>query len=182
VYIWQVLFLHGFTGSANDGLRVRRDIQLRATRVRFCALDRPGNGYSEGYSTEGPEQLHFGQIAEATEAVLRAFGINGDLILMFHSLGSYWGMALAHQVRDICNVLQCVAVCCSVLQCVAVCCSLLQRGMFFIGELPTLIHGAGASGACYFECQRHANRWGCGYRRTYTAMGLVERASTSSCL
>ena len=122
-----VLFLHGYIGSANDCMRVRRDHQVCATRVRFCALDRPGNGYSENYSAEGKGHLHFGKVAEATEDVLRAYGVKGDIILMFHSLGSYWAMALAHQVRDICSILQCVAVCCSVLQRVAVCCSVLQR-------------------------------------------------------
>ena len=59
-----VFFLDGYIGSANDCMRVRRDHQVCDTGIRFCALDRPGNGDSENYSVEGKGHLHFGKVAE----------------------------------------------------------------------------------------------------------------------
>jgi len=74
--------------------------------------------------------------------------VKSDIVLMFHSLGSYWAMAMAHQVRDICSVLQCPVVYCSVLQRVTACYSVMQCDLTLIGEVRTLIHGAGA-----FRCE-----------------------------
>ena len=44
-----VLFLHGYLGSSNDAVWVHRDPAFGATGLRFCSLDRPGYGWSQGY-------------------------------------------------------------------------------------------------------------------------------------
>lgn len=90
-----IIFLHGWVGNADNAIWVRQDPRLLATGLRFCSLDRPGYGYSENYFTE----KHFGKVASITEAVLHSMGIKGDLILMFHSLGAYWALALASQIK-----------------------------------------------------------------------------------
>jgi hypothetical protein len=94
-----VLFLHGFLGSSLDAEWVRRDPGVMASRVRFCAIDRPGYGYSQNYFwRKGNEHLHFGKVAEIDEAVLNTAGVTGPIVFLVHSLGLYEAMALAHQV------------------------------------------------------------------------------------
>ena len=84
-------------GTGDSIAWVRRDPEFLATRLRLCALERPGYGYSENYG-KGSD---FDSVAEITEAVLNKAGIKGDIIFVFHSLGSWWALSLAHQIKII---------------------------------------------------------------------------------
>merc|ERR1712032_1790808 len=64
--------------------------------ARICAIDRP----SVGFSGQISGAHHFGHVAHVHHEALTAHGVRGNLILVFHSLGSFLGLALAAEVRD----------------------------------------------------------------------------------
>ena len=90
-----IVFLHGYGGSSRDAHGVRTDPRFTASGLRLCSLDRPGYGWSEGYSPLAHDKRHFGKIAEITLDVLIKQEITGDLVIMFHSLGGYHALALS---------------------------------------------------------------------------------------
>ena len=92
-----VLFLHGVTGSCLDAEWVRGHPAVTATGARFCAIDRPGYGWSDSYDADLPP--HFGTAAtlvkEALSEHLAPSALSPlKLVLMFHSLGGYHAGAL----------------------------------------------------------------------------------------
>ena len=90
-----IIFLHGYGGSSLDAEGVRSDPRIEARGAKFCSIDRPGYGFSEGYMMEDPEKRHFGRISSLTLEVLEKGGVTGDLVLVFHSLGGYHALSLA---------------------------------------------------------------------------------------
>ena len=95
-----VLFLHGYGGSSLDAESVRKSSNFVASGARMCSIDRPGNGWSEGYLIQDENSRHFGKIAQLTLEVLQKEKITGDLVLMFHSLGAYHALALAAEISQ----------------------------------------------------------------------------------
>eukprot|EP00928_Gymnodinium_smaydae_P016034 TRINITY_DN15977_c0_g1_i1.p1 TRINITY_DN15977_c0_g1~~TRINITY_DN15977_c0_g1_i1.p1 ORF type:complete len:516 (-),score=33.61 TRINITY_DN15977_c0_g1_i1:110-1468(-) len=93
-----ILFLHGFLGSSLDVDRLRRHPDILATGLRFCSLDRPGYGWSSSWPSS--MEPHMGNVAQITQSALAALGISGDMILVFHSLGGYWALALAKLLQS----------------------------------------------------------------------------------
>lgn len=93
-----VLFLHGFRGSQADVSWVRRDYRI-AGLLRFCAIDRPGYGFSSADPAPKAQQ-HFGRMAELTALALKSKGVRGGLVLLYHSLGGYHALALGAYLRD----------------------------------------------------------------------------------
>lgn len=67
---------------------VRRHPDVQAAGLRFCSLDRPGYGFSRADPAPLADQ-HFGRVAKLTAGVLEAQGVEGNLILVYHSLGGY---------------------------------------------------------------------------------------------
>jgi pimeloyl-ACP methyl ester carboxylesterase len=93
-----VLYVHGWTGSGFDAVHVWRAPAVVELGVRFCVLDRPGYGFSPPYKVV-EEERHFGHVAQMTLALIRAEGIQGDIVLLYHSLGGYHVLALADALR-----------------------------------------------------------------------------------
>ena len=92
-----VLFLHGVTGSCLDAEWVRGHPAVTATGARFCAIDRPGYGWSDSYDADLPP--HFGTAATLVKEALSEHLAPSalaplKLVLMFHSLGGYHAGAL----------------------------------------------------------------------------------------
>jgi pimeloyl-ACP methyl ester carboxylesterase len=91
-----VLFLHGYGGSSLDAQSVRDNPTYKEHGIRFCSIDRPGYGWSEGYFNNNPD--NFNDVAKLTLQVLQKEEITGDLILNFHSLGAYHALALSAEI------------------------------------------------------------------------------------
>jgi len=94
-----VVYLNGMYGSSLDSMWLRRDSAIMDSDVRFCAIERPGGGWSERNTN-----VHYGEVASYIHDALRsehAAGNVGDrLVIVFHSLGGYIAPALAYQLRE----------------------------------------------------------------------------------
>ena len=82
--------------DVEDAQSVRDNPTYNEHGIRFCSIDRPGYGWSEGYFNNNPD--NFNDVAKLTLQVLQKEEITGDLILNFHSLGAYHALALSAEI------------------------------------------------------------------------------------
>ena len=75
-----VLFMHGWSGSAFDGIHVSRDPNFLSTGARFCSMSRAGYDYSDTISHD-LEKSNFGFLAKMTQEGLNDIGVTGNVIL-----------------------------------------------------------------------------------------------------